>query len=406
MLQKHKLLALIIVAVLVGTMLNAVAKADVLAYWEFNDKASGGTTTAGERINDSSSYNRDAYAGTGSSTPTYVAGDPYYGSTSAMHFTADTDEAIFEAGHDFGDGNVAGADLWFGASDSFTMEAVIKLPVGSTGYHGIMFKKEDTYSSQFWWRIRPTTGYQNFYIQGAADSNGISGPIGTVNLFDGKWHHVAAVRDTAADVTRIYIDYVLDKTTDTADNTTGSIANGGILTIGAFTGNDTREFAGDIDFIKISSGVLTTSQFVQKLVLPSNPSPSDDANVVPIDANLSWTPITEGGTTINYHTVYLATDEAFSNIVETFNNVTGSSVNPSGDLELATTYYWRVDTDGQNGGVPFLRKGVVWSFTTPLCTMTVADGDLNGDCIVNMQDFSVIANNWLKCQYDRTGMCP
>jgi hypothetical protein len=402
MLRKYKLLELIVVVGLVGMGLNTAAEADVLAYWEFNDKAPGGTTTAGERINDSSSYNRDAYAGTGTSLPTYAAGSTYYGSTSAMNFTLGTDEAIFEAGHNFGSGDPAGADLYFGASDSFTMEAVIKLPVGSTGYHGIMFKKEDTYQSQFWWRIRDT-GLQNFYIQGA-DSTSSSGPIGTVNLFDGKWHHIAAVRDTAADVTRIYIDYVLDKTTDTADNTAGSIANGGILTIGAFTGNDTREFNGDIDFIKISSGVLTPSQFIQKLVLPSNPSPSVDANVVPISANLSWTPISEANTTINYHTVYLATDAAFSNIVETFNNVTGSSVNPS--LELDTKYYWRVDTDGQNSGVPFLRKGVVWSFTTPLCLITVDDGDFNGDCIVNMEDFAVIASNWLKCQYDRTGVCP
>ncbi|MBN1124607.1 MAG: hypothetical protein JXA82_06340 [Sedimentisphaerales bacterium] len=33
-------------------------------------------------------------------------------------------------------------------------------------------------------------------------------------------------------------------------------------------------------------------------------------------------------------------------------------------------------------------------------------GDVNGDCIVNLQDFVLLAQNWLSCNFDQTGVCP
>jgi hypothetical protein len=86
-----------------------------------------------------------------------------------------------------------------------------------------------------------------------------------------------------------------------------------------------------------------------------NPVPADGAEFVPTDATLTWT--AGFGTKIHY--VYFGED------FDTVNNAAGgapvgaSNYNP-GPLELAKTYYWRVDEFDGAG----TYKGEVWSFTT------------------------------------------
>ena len=86
-----------------------------------------------------------------------------------------------------------------------------------------------------------------------------------------------------------------------------------------------------------------------------NPVPGDDAEFVPINTGLTWTP----GYGAKLHTVYIGED------FDTVNEATGGSaigsVNYTPDtLELAKTYYWRVDEF--DGSATY--KGGVWSFTT------------------------------------------
>jgi hypothetical protein len=91
-----------------------------------------------------------------------------------------------------------------------------------------------------------------------------------------------------------------------------------------------------------------------------NPIPVDGAENVPIDAILSWST----GQSAEKHIVHFGTD---------LTNIGASAGGPSeppqlqdantfdpGDLELGTTYYWRIDeVNDQN-----VRPGEVWSFTT------------------------------------------
>ncbi|MHC4536849.1 MAG: hypothetical protein ACYS6K_23120 [Planctomycetota bacterium] len=85
------------------------------------------------------------------------------------------------------------------------------------------------------------------------------------------------------------------------------------------------------------------------------PDPADGDESVQVDATLSWT----GGFDAKLHTVY------FGDNFDDVNNAAGAL--PQGDatyspgpLELAKTYYWRVDEfDAVN-----TYKGTVWSFTT------------------------------------------
>ena len=85
------------------------------------------------------------------------------------------------------------------------------------------------------------------------------------------------------------------------------------------------------------------------------PDPADGAQSVQVDATLNWT----GGFDAKLHTVY------FGDNFDDVNNAAGSlpqgeATYDPGSLQLAKTYYWRVDEfDAVN-----TYKGQVWSFTT------------------------------------------
>ena len=85
------------------------------------------------------------------------------------------------------------------------------------------------------------------------------------------------------------------------------------------------------------------------------PVPDDGAELVPQNTMLTWTP----GYGAKLHTIYIGVD------FDTVNEASGGS--PMGvtsytpaDLQLAKTYYWRVDEFDGAG----TYKGDVWSFTT------------------------------------------
>ena len=86
-----------------------------------------------------------------------------------------------------------------------------------------------------------------------------------------------------------------------------------------------------------------------------SPNPASGAEFVDLNVQLSWT----AGFDAKFHTVYF--DDDFDEV----NNATGGTSSglttyTPGPLELAKTYYWRVDEDDSDT----LYKGEVWSFTT------------------------------------------
>jgi len=86
------------------------------------------------------------------------------------------------------------------------------------------------------------------------------------------------------------------------------------------------------------------------------PVPADEAESVALDAELSWA----AGFEAKLHTVY------FGDNFDDVSNAAGGPLlgdpffTPPGPLELAKTYYWRVDEFDP----PFTHKGAVWSFRT------------------------------------------
>jgi hypothetical protein len=85
------------------------------------------------------------------------------------------------------------------------------------------------------------------------------------------------------------------------------------------------------------------------------PEPADGDGSIALDVQLSWTP----GSGAKLHTVYFG--DNFNNVNDaTIGLPQGTAKYSPGSLELAKTYYWRVDEfDGIEA-----HKGNVWSFTT------------------------------------------
>ncbi|HUU17466.1 MAG TPA: hypothetical protein VMW72_09975, partial [Sedimentisphaerales bacterium] len=85
------------------------------------------------------------------------------------------------------------------------------------------------------------------------------------------------------------------------------------------------------------------------------PDPADAAEQVDPDANLSWT----GGFGAKLHTVYFG--ENFDDVSSAAGGLPqGVATYDPGTLDLAQTYYWRIDEFDVIG----TYKGDVWSFTT------------------------------------------
>ena len=235
-------------AILDPSWLEAVADH---AWWNFDEKANGIASTLPQSIEDVSGFELHA-AGAGNRPPAYVPGAPQYGSSSALNFKAGSDHVVWE---DDGD-----RELDFDAADSFTIEVVFRTTEhanGGAAAAGALVAKDWGVDLPSWW-LRVENGVARFLIDDV--DLGSSSVSSSLTVADGAWRHVAAVRDVLRDELRIYVDHVLVGVA--ADTTTGTLANDQDLRIGAFN-SSSREFVGDIDFVRISRGTLNPAAFVQ-----------------------------------------------------------------------------------------------------------------------------------------------
>lgn len=86
-----------------------------------------------------------------------------------------------------------------------------------------------------------------------------------------------------------------------------------------------------------------------------NPNPSDNAESVAVNTNLSWM---NGGGAASYE-VFFGTDNPPTNIVNG-EAVTSSNYELTGTLELETVYFWSINSINDFGNA----DGPIWSFTT------------------------------------------
>ncbi len=377
----------------------------VAGYWKFDNGILGEAVIPGEMMVDSSANNRHMVAiqRDGHPAGSYDTACASYGSGAAFQTPAGT-FAQLETGYDFGDGNIAGTPpVMSKANGNLTIEAVVKANTRDDGGHGVVFSYQPSVEDDFWYGYdkSPATyfrvnndGKVRFTFSNWTASRTVTSSMDVRDA----WHHIAGVRDTTSGTLSIYIDGVLevqdvDSTVDGQD-----FVPSGLAAIGNFFANtsQTRTFDGKIDFVKITNAALTPEEFVLPIELPSVPDPLDGATAVPTSYTLSWNPIADA--IITSETVVLASDPYMTNVIDTIPAV-NSSVEVV-DLAVETVYYWRVDTVGSDDNGSFSREGTVWSFRTPICVLHTEDGDLDGNCVVDLADFATMAQNWLRSEYE------
>jgi hypothetical protein len=223
-----------------------VANQNVLGYWKFNEGTPGSlaSTNAGA-ILDASGNGRN---GTVNSTMSYVAGSFNFGNSPALRFTTGPDHVVVP--------DPSGVFIF---TNSFTLEAVIRSTNTATTSGAILAKNGTTDGEgEFWWRFPGASGGRQ-----EVGMNNQLFVVGTNALNDGQWHHVAVVYNQTNNEVDLYADYVLE-----ASGTkvfTAPIGRPADLFLGSFI-NGGSDLNGDVDLIRISSGALTTNQFVQTSV--------------------------------------------------------------------------------------------------------------------------------------------
>jgi hypothetical protein len=130
-----------------------------------------------------------------------------------------------------------------------------------------------------------------------------------------------------------------------------------------------------------------------------NPSPANGQTDVLRDATLSWSPgLLAGSHDVYFGTDYVAVNDATTSSQEFKGNqiVGADSYDPCGLLDLAKTYYWRIDE--VNPGYAD-SKGYVWTFTVLVCIVV---DDMEGYCNVGGCG-NLIYDTWIDNWINETG---
>ena len=167
---------------------------------------------------------------------------------------------------------------------------------------------------------------------------------GSMNIFDFKWHHVAAIYDGTAQY--IYVDGTLDKTKNVSGNITPNDAN---VLIGNGSTMSDVEWWGEIDDVRIYDRALSQEE-LQNIIRPYyleafDMVPYDGVDYEPNNTTLSWTP----GLFASSYDLYFGTDANEVEIADHTSDVyignfpADSNTYDPGILTDGQVYYWRLE---------------------------------------------------------------
>jgi len=141
------------------------------------------------------------------------------------------------------------SDFDFG-TDDFTIDAWIKAPASAKTNYRIIYAKSQAISSG-WWLAGTLTGAI------VASHGGATYIIGTIDVFDDNWHHIAYLRNSGN--TYLYVDGSLD---GTSSSESGDYDNALDATIGMLNDGFTYPWLGYMDELRVSKGIARwTSDF-------------------------------------------------------------------------------------------------------------------------------------------------
>ena len=133
---------------------------------------------------------------------------------------------------------------------------------------------------------------------------------------------------------------------------------------------------------------LSEVRFFSVPVLAREPSPVSGAANVDVDVTLSWRPGREAAR----HNVYLGTDEQ-AVIDGTAPVVTVTSPSYASSLDVASTYYWRID-EVNDAQTPSTWSSDLWSFTT-LDSIAVDGFEFYNDLNPDLPGSNRIFDKWI-----------
>jgi hypothetical protein len=337
---------LVAVLLVLGACTNAV-RAELLAYWPFEEGQGNTTADATGNGND----------GTFNNSVTWV--DGYFGN--GVYFDDDGDRVVVGPIDPSGD------------TDAMTLAAWINWEGldHSRGQQGIIGKRlgwnPGTDVKWFW---QTNSDGDLLFRADAGDGTGAGFGWGNTALvpYANEWTHVALTWDDDAT-----IQYINGEQVATGSISFRNTANATPVSIGCVSSTNPETFVGSIDEVYMFNSPLTQAQIkdLSNGIAPTfpkarHPDPQDGASLWQTWANCTW----EAGDGAASHDVYLGENFADVNegVADTFiGNQTdlfflaGFSGYPYPDgLVLGTTYYWRVDEVESDGVTK--HKGDVWSF--------------------------------------------
>jgi len=337
-----KFVYLILLAFLLSLVLPNPLRAELVAWWRFDDGA--GTT--------------------------------------AIDSSGNGNDGTLRGGAQWVDGQLGGA-IQFNGSNSYV--AAPHIPFNSRSFTIAMWINPVLYTAQQVIFGQVQTGSANlsmhFRIGGPAGtapapgavrmgfySNDLSTAAGLIQ--DNTWYHLTFWYDFPNQTRRIYINGVQQA----QDNGAPYLGTSGETRIGQW--NNNQWFRGIIDDVQIYDEPLTENQILAAMrgikgyPTASRPVPPDGATVGETWVSLTW----KAGDFAVSHDVYLGdnfedvnagTGDTFRGNLATTSLFTGfpGFVYPDG-LVLGTTYYWRIDeVNDADPNSPW--KGEIWSFSVP-----------------------------------------
>ena len=209
--------------------------------WSFNEQAPGETAKLqATSIRDSSPWDNraQATAATPAEAPVYIAGP---NGDSALRLTSGSDMVQLTPAS-------TGA-LQLGSSDSLTVQITMRTSSSDGTIIG-------TRSTAKGWTLLINGGYLQFVVNDLSQVSFIESPM---QINDGNWHLITAVRDADTHRLHLYVDGF--EVAPAVADLTGSLESTQPVTLGGFN-DGSSQLALDVDALRVTRAVLGPLQFL------------------------------------------------------------------------------------------------------------------------------------------------
>ncbi len=225
--------------------LSSTCLAGVGGYWRFEEGLLGATASGAGSVLDSS----------GSANHGSPLGDPVYSGDIPSGFPGSNSLSLSFDGS--GDVVAIPNSASLGGVGSFTVEFWMR-SAGTGAGHDLLVDKSHGFTDSTGWvfQSQPGTGVIFFAVGlGGGSSSNFDGVLSDTDLFDDEWHHLAGIYDGAN------VEFYVDGLSQGTKNVGTYVGNTRDVRLGN-TWQSSRFFDGELDELRISDAVLSSSDFL------------------------------------------------------------------------------------------------------------------------------------------------